>query len=65
MDSGFLFSLSELLEVSDQAIFKTLNKSYCSDPTCGGRKYILKWDFLFSQFWPIDVFIVEKCEWYQ
>ena len=20
--------------------------------------------FLFSQFWPIDIFIVEKCEWY-
>ena len=26
--------------------------------------YILKWVFLFSQFWPIDIFIVEKCEWY-
>ena len=20
--------------------------------------------FLFSEFWPIDIFVVEKCEWY-
>ena len=37
---------------------------YCSDSTCGGRNYILKWVFLFRQFWPIDIFIVEKCECY-
>ena len=30
-----------------------------------GRNYILKWVFfVFRQFWPIDIFIVEKCEWY-
>ena len=26
----------------------------------GGRNYKLKWVFLFSQFWPIDIFIVES-----
>ena len=37
----------------------------CSDPTCGGRNYILKWVFFCSDnfgrsiFWAI---IVEKCE---
>ena len=35
---------------------------YCYDPTCGGRNYMLKWVFLFRQIWPIDIFIVEKCE---
>ena len=38
---------------------------FCSDPTCGGRNYILKWVFLFRQFSTIDIFIVEKCEWYR
>ena len=33
---------------------------YCSDPSWGGRNYILKWVILFRQFWPIDIFIVEK-----
>ena len=33
-------------------------------PLLRGRNYILKWVFLFSQFWPIDIFIVEKYEWY-
>ena len=33
----------------------------------GGRNYILKYSigiFLFSQFWPIDILIVESCDWY-
>ena len=33
---------------------------HCSDTTCGGRNYILKWVFLFRKFWPIDIFIEEK-----
>ena len=30
----------------------------------GGRNYKLKWVFLFCQFWAINIFIVEVCEWY-
>ena len=36
----------------------------CSDPSWGGRNYILKCFFLFRQFWRIKIFIVESCEWY-
>ena len=37
----------------------------CSDPACGGGGTIYaNGFFLFSQFWPIDIFIAEKCEWY-
>ena len=33
---------------------------YCSEPSWGGRNYILKWFFLFRQFWPIDIFVVQS-----
>ena len=33
-------------------------------PLVGGGTIYSNWFFLFSQFWPIDIFVVEKCEWY-
>ena len=39
-------------------------RPFCSDPNSAGMNYILKWNFLCRQFWPIDIFIVDKCEWY-
>ena len=30
----------------------------------GEQLYTQRRFFVFSQFWPIDIFIVEKCEWY-
>ena len=33
-------------------------------PLEGGRNYILKWVFYFSQYLGIDIFITESCEWY-
>ena len=35
-------------------------------PTLVGREelYTQLGFFLFSQFWPTDIFIVENCEWY-
>ena len=47
-----------------KCLLKLENLPSCSDPTCARRNYILKWFFFFSQFWPIDIFIVEKLEWY-
>ena len=55
------FELSDFIYKSCCQIFIIL---LLFRPTCGGRNYILKWVFLFSHFWPIDLFIVEKCEWY-
>ena len=36
----------------------------CSDPTCGGKNYMLNWIFLLKYFWSIDIFVVKKGEWY-
>ena len=37
----------------------------CSDPTfSGGGTIYSSGFFLLSQLWPIDIFIVESCEWY-
>ena len=47
---------------SDNLIFRILN--CCSDPLVGGGTIYSNGVFLFSQFWPIDIFIVEKCERY-
>ena len=33
-------------------------------PSWGGRNYIVKLFFPFSQFWSIDILIEEICEWY-
>ena len=33
-------------------------------PLVGGGTIYSYGFFLFRQFWPIDIFIVEKCEWY-
>ena len=41
-----------------------INFIFVPTPLEGGRNYILKWVFLFSQFWPIDIIIAESCEWY-
>ena len=39
---------------------------YCSEPHFSGEEelYTQLVFFLLSQFWPIDIFIVENCEWY-
>ena len=37
--------------------------STVSIPLTGGRNNILKWVCFFSQFWPIDILIVEKFFW--
>ena len=38
---------------------------FCSDPTLVGREELYaQTAFLCSQFCPIDIFIVESCEWY-
>ena len=50
-------------------ISKTLQlgiTNYCSDTHFsgeGGTIYSTEF-FLFSQFWPTDIFIVENCQWY-
>ena len=43
----------------------TIHKSSIIVPThlWGEELYTQMGFFLFSQFWPIDIFIVEKCEW--
>ena len=33
-------------------------------PLVGGGTIHSNGFFLFRQFWPIDIFIAEKCEWY-
>ena len=52
----------ELIALYFETIF--VKDIFLLHPTCGGRNYTLQWIFLFSQFWPIDIFIAEKCEWY-
>ena len=46
-------------------ISHNLDYIFCSDPTCGGGGTIYSNGFfLFREFWPTDIFIVEKCAWY-
>ena len=37
---------------------------FVPNPPLGGGTIDSNGFFLFSQFWPIDIFIAEKCEWY-
>ena len=54
--SFVLFYLCDLLLISGRCVFVPTHLG-------GGRRrryYILKRVFLFSQFWPIDIFIIES-----
>ena len=56
------FGVSLFNSVFDFHRSKNIVRNHCSDPTLWGGDYVLKWVFfLFRQFWPIDIFIVEKC----
>ena len=58
-------TFSSFVQLIETVIYGDANN--CSDPHFsgeGGTIYSTGF-FLFSQFWPTDIFIVENCEWYQ
>ena len=44
--------------------FGVKSSSFVPTPIVGGRTIHSNAFFSFRQIWPIDMFIVEKCEWY-
>ena len=63
--------LDEMLKISrDLLSLNTINRAqleifFVPTPHVGGGTIYSNGFFLFKQFWPIDIFIVEKCEWYE
>ena len=55
----FFHSLGFIILSKITLIVESLD--FCSDPLVGEELYTQMGFFLFSQFWPIDIFIVEKC----